>query len=124
MTSKHVASLLADLGVTKTHSRPHVSNDNPFSEAQVKTMKYCPGFPERFGSIVDARGFSADFLPGTTTSITTAGSTSSRQRTSTSAGPSSGSLLEPASLLLPSRHALSASSAVAPTPVPCRTPRG
>ena len=53
--SKPVALLLADLGVTKTHGRPHVSNDNPFSEAQFKTMKYRPMFPERFGSIQDAR---------------------------------------------------------------------
>jgi putative transposase len=55
MTSKLVALLLADLGVTKTHARPHVSNDNPFSEAQFKTLKYRPAFPERFGSIQDAR---------------------------------------------------------------------
>ena len=50
MTSKTIAHLLADLGVTKSHSRPHVSNDNPFSEAQFKTLKYRPDFPERFGS--------------------------------------------------------------------------
>ena len=56
MTSKPVAFLLADLGITKTHSRPHVSNDNPFSEAHFKTLKYRPAFPERFGSIQDARG--------------------------------------------------------------------
>ncbi len=55
MTSKPVALLLADLGVTQTHARPHVSNDNPFSEAQFKTLKYRPAFPERFGSIQDAR---------------------------------------------------------------------
>jgi putative transposase len=55
MTSKPVAFLLADLGVTKTHSRPHVSNDNPFSEAQFKTLKYRPDFPAGFGSIQDAR---------------------------------------------------------------------
>jgi putative transposase len=55
MTSKPVALLLADLGVTKTHARPHVSNDNPFSEAQFKTLKYRPTFPARFGSIQDAR---------------------------------------------------------------------
>jgi putative transposase len=55
MTSKSVALLLADLGVTKTHSRPHVSNDNPYSESQFKTMKYRPDFPERFGSIQDSR---------------------------------------------------------------------
>ena len=51
MTSKPVAFLLADLGVTKSHSRPHVSNDNPYSEAQFKTLKYRPYFPARFGSI-------------------------------------------------------------------------
>jgi putative transposase len=55
MTSKPVALLLADLGVIKTHARPHVSNDNPFSEAQFKTLKYRPAFPQRFGSIQDAR---------------------------------------------------------------------
>jgi putative transposase len=62
MTSKPVALLLADLGVTKTHSRPYVSDDNPFSEAQFKTMKYRPEFPERFGSIQDSRGFCRDFF--------------------------------------------------------------
>ena len=63
MTSKPVALLLADLGVTKTHGRPHVSNDNPFSEAQFKTLKYRPDFPERFGSIQDARGHCQAFFP-------------------------------------------------------------
>ena len=63
MTSKPVALLLADLGVTKTHSRPHVSDDNPFSEAQFKTLKYRPEFPDRFGSLVDARGFCQVFFP-------------------------------------------------------------
>ena len=63
MTSKPVALLLADLGVTKTHRRPHVSNDNPFSEAQFKTLKYRPAFPERFGSIQDARAHCHDFFP-------------------------------------------------------------
>ncbi len=62
MTSKAVAFMLADLGVTKTHSRPHVSDDNPFSEAHFKTLKYRPDFPERFGSIQDARGHSSDFF--------------------------------------------------------------
>jgi len=57
MTSKCVAHLLADLGVTKTHSRPHVSNDNPFSEAQFTTVKYHPSCPERFGSVEDARAW-------------------------------------------------------------------
>jgi len=62
MQSKPVALLLADLGVTKTHSRPHVSNDNPFSESQFKTMKYRPEYPDRFGSLEDARAFCADFF--------------------------------------------------------------
>jgi hypothetical protein len=63
MVSKSVAFLLADLGVTKTHSRPHVSNDNPFSEAQFKTLKYRPAFPERFGSLPDARAHGHIFFP-------------------------------------------------------------
>jgi putative transposase len=63
MTSKPVAFLLADLGVTKSHSRPSVSNDNPYSESQFKTMKYRPEFPDRFGSIEDARSFSQTFFP-------------------------------------------------------------
>jgi len=62
MTSKSVAQLLADLGVTKTHSRPHVSNDNPYSEAQFKTLKYRPGFPNQFGSLVDARAWARPFF--------------------------------------------------------------
>lgn len=62
MRSKPVALLLADLGVTKTHSRPHVSNDNPFSEAQFRTLKYCPQFPDRFGSIEDGRAFGHSFF--------------------------------------------------------------
>ena len=62
MRSKSVALLLADLGVTKSHSRPHVSNDNPFSEAQFKTLKYRPDFPDRFGSIEDARAHCQRFF--------------------------------------------------------------
>jgi len=60
MTSKNVALKLADLGITKSHSRPHVSNDNPYSEAQFKTVKYHPGFPERCGSIEHARAASQE----------------------------------------------------------------
>ncbi len=63
MRSKTVALLMAELGVTKTHSRPYVSNDNPYSESQFKTMKYRPGFPERFGCFQDARGFCGEFFP-------------------------------------------------------------
>lgn len=62
MASKPVALLLADLGVAKSHSRPHVSNDNPYSEAHFKTLKYRPGFPARFGSIEDARAFCRTFF--------------------------------------------------------------
>jgi len=62
MKSKPVALLLSDLGVTKTHSRPHISNDNPYSEAQFKTLKYRPDFPERFGSLEDARTFCQAFF--------------------------------------------------------------
>lgn len=62
MTSKPVALLLADLGVTRSLSRPHVSNDNPFSESQFKTLKYCPEFPERFGSLPHSRSFSDSFF--------------------------------------------------------------
>lgn len=62
MTSKPVALLMADLGVTKTHSRPHTSNDNPFSESQFKTLKYRPDYPERFGCQLDARTWAAEFF--------------------------------------------------------------
>jgi putative transposase len=62
MTSRPVALLLADLGISKSHGRPHVSNDNPYSEAGFKTLKYRPTFPARFGSIEDARAFCTDFF--------------------------------------------------------------
>jgi putative transposase len=62
MASKPVAFLLADLGVTKTHSRPHTSNDNPYSEAQFKTLKYRPDFPDTFGSLADAQAFCQRFF--------------------------------------------------------------
>ena len=63
MRSKPVAFLLADLGVTKTHSRPYVSDDNPYSESQFRTLKYRPEFPDRFGAIEDARAFGHVFFP-------------------------------------------------------------
>jgi len=62
MKSKTVAQLLADLGVLKSHSRPRVSNDNPFSESQFKTLKYTPAFPKRFGGLEDARAFCQAFF--------------------------------------------------------------
>jgi len=64
MTSKTVAALLSDLEVTKSHSRPRVSNDNPYSESWFKTLKFAPVFPERFGSLDDARAFMATFVEG------------------------------------------------------------
>lgn len=63
MKSKTVAQLLADMGVIKSHSRPQVSDDNPYSESQFKTLKYAPDFPGRFGSPEDARGFCRRFFP-------------------------------------------------------------
>ncbi len=62
MTSHNVAQLLATLGVTKSHSRPHVSNDNPFSESQFKTLKYCPAFPHRFEGYDHALSFCREFF--------------------------------------------------------------
>ena len=63
MRSKPVAFLLADLGVTKTHSRPYTSTDNPYSEAHFKTLKYQPAFPKRFGGFEDAHGHCTSFFP-------------------------------------------------------------
>ena len=74
MRSKPVAFLLADLGVTKTHSRPYTSTDNPYSEAQFKTLKYRPGFPARFDSIEQPAASAASSSPTTTTSTATPGS--------------------------------------------------
>jgi putative transposase len=62
MTSKSVAALLVDLDVARSHSRPHVSNDNPYSEAAFKTLKYCPAFPDRFDDIEHARAFCKEFF--------------------------------------------------------------
>jgi putative transposase len=63
MTSKTVAHLMADLGITKSHSRPYTSTDNPYSESQFRTMKYRPKFPDRFGCVQDARAFGQTFFP-------------------------------------------------------------
>ena len=62
MTSRTVSQLLCDLGVLQSHSRPHVSNDNPYSEAQFKTLKYSPTFPKRFANIAAARSFCDGFF--------------------------------------------------------------
>lgn len=63
MKADTVTTLLAKLGVAKSHSRPYVSNDNPYSESQFKTMKYRPQFPQRFGAQEDAQGFTRGFFP-------------------------------------------------------------
>ncbi len=62
MTSKPVSEMMLDLGVHRSHSRPRCSNDNPYSEAQFKTLKYVPDFPDRFGSLADARAFCERFF--------------------------------------------------------------
>ena len=62
MIAKTMSELLVDLGVIKSHSRPHVCDDNPYSEAHFKTLKYRPDFPDRFGSLVDARAWSRSFF--------------------------------------------------------------
>src|SRR6266849_6757641 len=64
MTSKTVAALLTDLNITRSHSRPHVSNDNPYSEAAFKTLKYCPVFPGSFAALDDARATRPDRFRG------------------------------------------------------------
>lgn len=62
MTAKSVALLMSDLGVTKSHSRPHVADDNPYSEAHFRTLKYAPTYPDRFGALLDARQWSHGFF--------------------------------------------------------------
>jgi transposase InsO family protein len=62
MKAKATALLLADLGVTRSHNRPHTSNDNPFSESHFKTLKYQPRFPQRFGCVEDAKSFCRGFF--------------------------------------------------------------
>jgi transposase InsO family protein len=68
MTSKPVSEMMIDLGILRSHSRPRTSNDNPYSEAQFKTLKYVPDFPDHFGCLADARAFCDRFSPPTTTS--------------------------------------------------------
>ena len=87
MTSKPVAQLLVDLGVARSHSRPHVSNDNPYSEAGFKTLEYCPAFPGNFGSIQDAGPSAKRSSPTTTTSTATPASASTPPPQSTTAPP-------------------------------------
>jgi len=87
MTSKPVAFLLADLGITQSHSRPHVSNDNPFSETQFKTLKYRPDFPATSPASKPPGSTAKSFFPGTTTNTATAGWAYTPPPTSTTAPP-------------------------------------
>ena len=87
MTSKPVAFLLADLGVTQSHSRPHVSNDNPYSESQTQALKYRPDFPRRFASIEAARAHCQVFSPGITRNTAIPGWACTPPPTSTPAAP-------------------------------------
>jgi putative transposase len=84
MTSKPVAMLLADLGITRSHSRPRVSNDNPYSEAQFRTLKYCPAFPSGSGHSPTRARSASGSSPTTTTSTATPGSDCTPPRPSTS----------------------------------------
>jgi putative transposase len=95
MTSKPVALLLADPGVTQSHSRPHVSNDNPYSEAQFKTLKYRPDFPARFASLEDARAHCQRFFRWYNDEHATAGSACTPPLTSTTATPQPSGLHAP-----------------------------
>ena len=103
MSSKALALLLADLGVTKSHSRPHVCDDNPYSEAQFKTLKYRPEFPARLGTIQQAETFVGISLIGTTATIVTRVSACIPPRTCTTAPPSPRVAIEP-TYWRPHRH--------------------
>ncbi len=124
MRSKPVALLLADLGIERSHSRPHVSDDNPYSEAQFKTLKYRRDFPDRFGSIEDARAFCGRFFTCTTRSTATAGSGFSPRPMSTPAARRSSPRPGPSPLTPPTRPIPSVSSAGLPRHPRCRAPSG
>jgi len=103
MTSKPVAQLLVDLGIVRSHSRPHVSDDNPYSEAQFKTLKYCPAFPQRFGSVHDARRSASPSSTPTTTSTGMPPSGSTPPPRSTTAPPARSASTAPSSSTRPTR---------------------
>jgi putative transposase len=111
MTAKPVAFLLANLGVTKSHSRPHCSNDNPYSESQFRTMKYRPTFPDRFGSFQDAHAFCGRFFGWYNDEHRHSGVGFHTPPTSTTAAPSSCGPSAPRSSPPPTPSILSASSA-------------
>jgi len=114
MTSKPVAFLLADLGVTQSHSRPHVSDDNPYSESQFKTLKYRPDFPPQFESIEAARLHCRTFFTGTTMTIAIPDSAFIQRPMSTTAGPAPSASNAPASSPPPTTPTLNGSSASHP----------
>lgn len=125
MASKTVALLLADPGVTKSHSRPHCSNDNPSSEAHFKTLKYRPDFPDRFGSIEDGRcQRAASSTAGTTTSTIIRGWAFTHQPTCTSVVRHSSNSNGRASCRLLTPHTLNASCASSRYRHPCQDPPG
>ena len=105
MRSKPVAFLLSDLGVTKTHTRPYTSTDNPYCEAHFKTLKYRPGFPARFTSILEARAFCRQFFPWYNDRHRHSGIGLMTPRPSTTASPSK-----------PTLHAQSSSTPPTPRP--------
>ena len=124
MASKPVAFLLADLGVTKSHSRPHCSNDNPFSESQFKTLKYRPDFPATFGSLQDARSFCASSTAGTTRTTATPGSGCIPPPTSTTATQLQCEKPAPPPCPRPTPPTPRGSSASTPNPWTCPAPPG
>jgi transposase InsO family protein len=120
MTAKPVAFLLADLGVTKSHSRPHCSNDNPYSESQFRTMKYRPEFPERFGSYPDAHAFCGRFFGWYNDDHRHSGIGFHTPPTSITAAPSSCGPGGPTCSRPPTPSTPNASSASRPNRPPCR----
>jgi putative transposase len=119
MTAKPVAFLLAELGVTKSHSRPHVSNDNPYSESQFRTMKYRPEFPDRFGSYQDAHAFCGRFFRWYNDEHRHSGIGFPRPLTSTTAAPNSSGPSGLTCSAPPMPTTLSASSASHPSHLRC-----
>ena len=124
MASKLVAQLLADLGVTKRHSRPPLSNDHPYSEAQFKTLKYRPAFPDHFGSIQDARVFCQDFFAWYNVEHYHSGIGLLTPPDAHYGRPSRSRRPEPRCSLLPTPPIPSGSSASFPSRRGCRRPRG
>jgi len=124
MTSNPVTALYELLGIGRSHSRPHVSNDNPYSESQFKTMRYCPAFPERFGRSKTPAGSARTSPPTTTTTTATPGSATTRRPRCAAAPPprcaSSGARPSPP----PTRATLLASATATPSRRSCRASPG